>query len=309
MLYRYPINSHKGQNGKLLVIGGSKLFHSSIFWSADAASKIVDLVHLTSPANENNQIFRKRLKEKFWNGIVVDWADIESYINEDDCVLIGPGMTRTDETALIVDFLLKKYPTKKWVIDGGALQMVDPELITESCILTPHRKEFLNLINRMKWEVGNEKLDIEVRNGKIILLPTSLSSLALLTSHFAQVLNCIILLKGPTDTVCQGSRCVEIPGGPPSLATRLWELFVHGSWRAIRRAGNPGMTKGGTGDVLAGLVAALYCKNDSWVAATVGSWVNKQAGDELFKRVGTYFNAADLVAETPKILRKLGRRV
>ncbi|MBI5356567.1 hypothetical protein HZB78_03055 [Candidatus Collierbacteria bacterium] len=95
-LYQPLPSSHKGQNGKLLVIGGSKLFHSSIFWSADVASKIVDLVHLTSPANENNQIFRKRLKEKFWNGIVVDWKDVESYIEEDDCVLIGPGMTRNE---------------------------------------------------------------------------------------------------------------------------------------------------------------------------------------------------------------------
>ena len=95
-LYQPPNNSHKGQNGKLLVIGGSELFHSSIFWSADTASRIVDLVHLTSPSNENNQIFRKRLKEKFWNGIVVDWKDVEEYIEEDDCVLIGPGMTRGD---------------------------------------------------------------------------------------------------------------------------------------------------------------------------------------------------------------------
>lgn len=62
-LYQPPADSHKGQNGKLLVIGGSKLFHSSVFWSADVASRIVDLVHFSSPANENNILVRKKLKE------------------------------------------------------------------------------------------------------------------------------------------------------------------------------------------------------------------------------------------------------
>lgn len=279
-LYQPPASSHKGQNGKLLVIGGSKLFHTSIFWAADVASRIVDLVHLTSPANENNLVFRRRLKEKFWNGIVVDWADVENYIEEDDCVLIGPGMIRDseteeregiegleglkgDRTSIIVNSLLKKYASKRWVIDGGGLQEVEPGLITGSCILTPHKKEFLKLTDKSYKNYKDYKL-------------ADLSK---------KLDNCTILLKGQIDTVCQGDRCVEIPGG------------------------NPGMTKGGTGDVLAGLVAALYCKNDAWTAATVGSWVSKQAGDELYKKVGPYFNAGDLVEEVPKILRNLSGQV
>ena len=83
------------------------------------------------------------------------------------------------------------------------------------------------------------------------------------------------MLKGQTDIVCQGEKCVEITGG------------------------NPGMTKGGTGDVLAGLAAALYTKNDAWTAATMASYINKKAGDSLYKRIGLYFNAADLVLEVP----------
>ncbi len=262
-LYQPPPASHKGQNGKLLVIGGSKLFHSSIFWAADVAGRIVDIVHFTSPANENNQVVRTKIKQNFWTGIVVDWAEVEGYINEDDCVLIGPGMTRTDETALIVDYLLKKYPSKKWVLDGGALQMVDPVLITQSCILTPHKKEFLNLADKSYKNYKDYN-------------PADLSK---------RLNNCTILLKGPTDVVCQGDRCAPIAGG------------------------NSGMTKGGTGDVLAGLVAALYCKNDAWTAATVGSWVNKTAGDSLYKRVGPYFNAQDLLEEAPEVLGKISGRV
>ena len=289
------------------------MFHSSIFWSADVASKIVDLVHLTSPANENNQIFRKRLKERFWNGIVVDWKDVESYIEEDDCVLIGPGMTRNedttiedrrlkigvenrrlkvekddlssifnplpppsilhhlpsseldrwgreDETENIVNFLLKKYPAKKWVIDGGALQEVEPELITESCILTPHQKEFEKLIEMTEKRPGLAK------QGQALS---------------ETLKNCTIILKGQIDIVYQGKKYAEIKGG------------------------NAGMTKGGTGDVLAGLAAALYTKNDSWTAATMASYINKKAGDQLYKRAGPYFNAADLVNEIPQTMKYL----
>ena len=302
-LYKPAKDSHKGQNGKLLVIGGSKLFHSSIFWSADTASRIVDLVHLTSPANENNQIFRKRLKEKFWNGIVTDWKDVEEYIQEDDCVLIGPGMVRSDpnlrmhpnvpnsdnsddysdysdrakqlenlgkedKTRDIVNYLLKKYPDKKWVIDGGALQEVEPELITESCILTPHRKEMAILMN--KFSIFNLQFSINLQLDNLTIENQ--------VKLIAKTLRCTILLKGVVDIVCSGEKCTKIAGG------------------------NPGMTKGGTGDVLAGLAAALYAKNDSWTAATMASYINKKAGDNLYKRVGPYFNAEDLVKEAPLTL-------
>ena len=64
--------------------------------------------------------------------------------------------------------------------------------------------------------------------------------------------------------------------------------------------GNAGMTKGGSGDSLAGLVAALYCTHDKVTSAVVGSYVNKKAGDELYKTVGPFFNTSDLVEAVPK---------
>ena len=52
-LYVPPPDSHKGQNGKLLVIGGSHLFHAASLWALTVASRIVDLVHYSS-VPENN---------------------------------------------------------------------------------------------------------------------------------------------------------------------------------------------------------------------------------------------------------------
>ncbi len=88
----------------------------------------------------------------------------------------------------------------------------------------------------------------------------------------------IILRKGEDDVVCSPDQCVVISGG------------------------NAGMTKGGTGDVLAGLVAALACKNEMFLAAKAGSYINKKAGESLFEKVGYMYNSSDLVAEIPRVM-------
>src|SRR3989344_1547343 len=93
-LYVSPRGSHKGQNGKLLVIGGSRLFHAASLWALTVASRIVDLVHYSS-VPENNEMVR-RAKEEFRNGIIIPREHIEEYIEEDDVILIGPGMIRDE---------------------------------------------------------------------------------------------------------------------------------------------------------------------------------------------------------------------
>ncbi len=233
-------DSHKGQNGKLLIIGGSELFHAASKWSLDIASKFVDMVFYSSIPSNNELV--KEVKTNFWNGIVVPQDSLDDYLIEADCVLIGPGMERNKKTEVIVNDLLSKYATKKWVIDAGALQMVNIALLNSHNIITPHQKEFQRLV---------------------------------------EVAEPIALLKGPVDKISFQGQVVEVEGG------------------------NAGMTKGGTGDVLAGLVAALYCTHDAMTAAVVASVVNKKAGESLYHRVGPYFNASDLVVEVPKVMWQL----
>lgn len=264
-LYKPANDSHKGQNGKLMIIGGSHLFHAASLWSLEVASRIVDMVFYSS-VPENNALVEKA-KEEFRNGIIVPRGRIDDYIAEADCVLIGPGLPRKegkevgdDDTQELTTRLLKKYPDKKWVVDGGSLQVIAPEEIPANVILTPHKGEFLKLFeSRIKnHELWQENV-----------------------SAMAKKFNCIIVLKGPTDIVCSPTECMEIKGG------------------------NAGMTKGGTGDVLAGLVAALACKNDPFLAAVAGSFINKKAGEELAKRVGIYFNASDLAQEIPYVFKNI----
>ncbi len=69
--------------------------------------------------------------------------------------------------------------------------------------------------------------------------------------------------------------------------------------------GVPGMTKGGTGDVLAGMAAAFYCKSDALTSAVAASFFNKKAGEDLFKTMGNNFNASDLVDQLPKTMKNI----
>ena len=247
--------SHKGQNGRLLIIGGSHLFHAASLWALEVASRIVDLVHYSS-VPENNEL----VKKEFRNGIVIPREDIDAYIEEDDAILIGLGMTRDTETRELTNSLLTKYPRKQWVIDAGSLQMMDISRIPEHAILTPHHGEFAQL-----WEKYNGQASADEEKVKA----------------FAKRYRCIVLLKGDKDVASDGGQTRVIEGG------------------------NPGMTKGGTGDVLSGLIAALACKNDPFLATVAGSFINKKAGDELYKRVGPYFNATDLANQIPVSMKEL----
>ncbi len=273
-------DSHKGQNGRVLVIGGSSLFHAAPFWAANAASRIVDMVHFSSPYLLNNKLVEEKAKRGFWNGIVVSWKEVERYIEEDDVVLIGPGMMRRnkaisgrddgfnlksvsdlpDDTKGIVRYLLRKYPEKKWVVDGGALQEVELGWLNEKMIVTPNQKELSILFGKFKITTQNLKL-FRLEMVKKIVEETGAT----------------VVAKGVVDLV---------------VGHNVKEDFFH----IIEvGGGGPRMTKGGTGDVLAGIIAGLYATNEAIVAGVVGSYLNKKIGEKLGKEQ-VWFNASDMIS-------------
>lgn len=252
-------DSHKGQNGKVMVIGGSELFHAASQWSLLVVSRIVDMVFYSSIPSNNALI--KEAKAHFPNGIVIPRDHVEDYIQEASVILLGPGMERSDETEKIANDLLSKYPDKKWVIDAGALQMVNPSLLHYPIIVTPHHKEFEMLISHITNRSSDETE------------PSIVSQ---------DLHDTVVLLKGQVDEVVTGETREMISGG------------------------NVGMTKGGTGDVLAGLVAGLYAfTDDPFAAAIVASYVNKKTGEDLYTTVGPFFNATDLANQIPKTLNEI----
>lgn len=258
-LYIPSPDSHKGQNGKILIIAGSKLFHAASLWPLTVASKMVDMVFYSS-VPENNELVL-RAKEEFRNGIVVPRPKLEEYVNEADAILIGPGLPRKSgeeegdgDTKELTEGLLTRFSEKKWVIDGGSLQVLDPKTLLElktTPILTPHHKEYEKLF-------GKEKIE-----------------------EMAKKYGCVILLKGQIDLIASPTKVIQVSGG------------------------NAGMTKGGTGDVLAGLVVSLYTKNDAFLSTCAASFINKRAGESLEKKMGLFFNASDLANEIPTVLKEV----
>lgn len=266
-LYKPAKNSHKGQNGKLTIIGGSRLFHGASLWALKTASRIVDMVFYSTV--KENKALTKKLKSQLYDFICVPRGRVGDYIKQSDAVLIGPGMVRgskkhtgTDEsgeeTKSLTKKLLFKFPHKKWVIDAGALQEIEADWLKklDQVIITPHKKEFLRLFGQQK-------------------------DLTSSVQQKAKEYGCVIVLKGKTDIVYSPKNCF------------------------LNTTGNEGMTKGGTGDVLAGLIASLACKNELFLASQAGIYINGIAGDELYKSKGPYFNASDLCDQIPKTMKKL----
>lgn len=297
-LYLPPSDSHKGQNGKVLIVGGSTLFHAASLWALTVASRIVDMVFYAS-VQENNTIVHE-LKREFRNGIIVSRNDLDSYAEEAESILIGPGLMRTEvrsgrgevrnleeinaledegeQSYYLTKYLLKKFPQKKWIIDAGALQMMELDWLKETSghvLLTPHLGELERIASTVI--PAGAGIQLHERDSGLRQNDDNYEFIANLVKEY----NCMVLLKGEKDLLCSPKECIKIAGG------------------------NPGMTKGGTGDVLAGLIAGLAAKNDLFVSAACGAYINKKAGESLAERVGPFFNATDLANEIPVMMKKL----
>ena len=95
----------------------------------------------------------------------------------------------------------------------------------------------------------------------------------------ARRLGATILLKGHVDVVSDGERV------------------------KFNFTGNPGMTVGGTGDVLSGVVGGLMANGvPPFKAASAGAFVNGAAGDFVARDKGFHMVASDLLEWIPKVL-------
>jgi len=95
----------------------------------------------------------------------------------------------------------------------------------------------------------------------------------------AAELAAVILLKGSVDIISDGKSF------------------------KLNFAGNPGMTVGGTGDVLSGIVGAFLAQQtDPFEAAVAGAFVNGAAGDFVFEEKGYHMISTDLLDWIPHVL-------
>lgn len=143
----------KFEGGQVTIIGGSSLFHGAPILALKSASRIVSMVYFSSPENDKEVV--ANIKAGLGSFIWVPREEIDEYIEKSDAVLIGPGMMRNGkekhgfacdekgkETRDITLRLLKKFPHKRWVIDGGSLQVIKEQDIPRAAVITPNNKEY-----------------------------------------------------------------------------------------------------------------------------------------------------------------------
>lgn len=266
--------SHKGENGHALVIGGSEEYVGAIALAGLAALRAgCDLVTVAAPEKVAWTINRYTA-DLITQKIKVAWTvklakEMIRQAERYDAILIGCGITRRADK--FCHYLIRKSPRPK-VIDADALKGLSFKDFQNS-ILTPNENELEMMLINSNKEFLLPKLREAGTKEKAEILQGNLR-------YFLQNDN-VLLVKGPTDIIISKNKI------------------------AFNRTGNQGMTKGGTGDVLAGLAVGFLAKSqDLFKSAVAAAHINGLVGDILLKKKKGYsFIASDIIEDLNKIQR------
>jgi NAD(P)H-hydrate epimerase len=282
-------DSHKGENGRLLVVGGGPYYGAPALSSFAAQRTGADLIYIATPKKVARAItsykpllikpirLAKEIAKISPTLIVKELNDEDNLVPEDidivkklvkkvDALLIGPGLGNEIKTQKAVEKIIELFVKnkKQIVIDADAIKVVGskPNLIEYSqSVITPHSGEFKELTG---VKLSNN-LDERIKN----------------VETWAKKLKTTILLKGPIDIISNG------------VQTKLNDIH------------NESMTVGGTGDVLAGIIGCLLSKGvEPFNSARIGIFINGVAGNIAFKNRSYGVIATDLIEEIPNVFKK-----
>ena len=252
--------SRKGDNGKVLVLGGSYFYHGAPILSSLAALRCgTDLVYTCVPkinvqatrATSPNLIVLPLVDAKLTRGAVHKLLGVIP--KELDSATIGMGLAIQDIEALklLVTSLLNQ--DVRLSLDASVLVPdILPLIKNKKVVVTPHAGEFKRLFGELPSDSKKERIAIVEKYAKENALT--------------------ILLKGPTDIVSDGQKTY------------------------LNVKNTPAMTVGGTGDVLSGVVAGMLSKNRNPVEATAAAvFINGKTGTLAQKKHGLHIVATDLL--------------
>jgi NAD(P)H-hydrate epimerase len=269
-------DSRKGDNGRVLVVGGSRDYVGAPALAALAALRAgCDIVKVAAPEKAawainalSPDLITIKLDGEYLQKKHV--SKIVESARRSDAVLVGPGLAVKDTK--LVNMILAKISKLSipLVIDADAVKLARISSLSNA-IITPHSKEFeLFLAANHKslpcdfWELPD--------SGKVFWIQKSLSD-------FLAKGN-IVLLKGRHDLIVSKERAF------------------------ISTGGNAGMTVGGTGDILAGLcVGYLAQTKDILESAVMASHNCKRIGDGLLKK--SNFGFGFISSDFLKVIKRL----
>lgn len=261
-------SSHKGENGSLLVVAGSRDMPGAATLVANAALRAgVGLVTVASidsvcdtVASQLPEALLLRLPEK--DGAIAAGA-AEILLERQSkyhAAVFGPGLS---QTASVSSFLESLWPhwTKCSVIDADALNLVAAglSLPRTDCVLTPHPGEMGRLLRLSVAEIQSDRF----------------KTVQQAVQRFRQC----VLFKGPFTLVGEPDQ--------PML---------------VNCTGNSGMAAGGMGDTLSGVIGALIAQElPTYYAAACGAHWHGLAGDLCMEEIGAVgYTASELSLRLPQ---------
>jgi len=267
LLYPRPkAESHKGQNGSLLIVAGGPFTGAPALVAMGALGMGADLVHIATPA------IAAQVVAGYSPNFIVHPLAAHRLLREDvelilelaakaDALAIGPGLGDSPGALEAIRSVVKAV-NLPMVLDADAIKAVGADataVARKRAVVTPHSREFVAL------------------TGKV--LPDDLEQRAVIVREAAKALGVTILLKGHVDIVSDGTRT------------------------KFNYTGNSGMTVGGTGDVLCGLVGGLLSKAVApFDAARMAAFANGSAGDLAFKVKSYGLTAVDVADNIGRVL-------
>lgn len=263
-------NTHKGDYGKLCLIGGKKGMSGSICLSTMASLRAGVGLAYTMVPECISEIVQNRLLEAviypldsqqdYFDGN--SWKTFQELRQDFDAYVIGPGIGKEEETKNFLIQILKST-TKPKVIDADAISLLEGGELNKNCIVTPHEGEFSRWQHLNREEISKHRVE--------------------LAKKVALIENCIVVLKGHQTVVTDGK-----------------EVYINCT-------GNPGMATAGSGDVLAGMIGAFLVRGFKNIeAAKLGVYLHGLSGDMAKKVKGEEsLIARDLVRFLPQAIRRV----
>ncbi len=271
-LPRRAPDSHKGDFGRVLLIGGSREMPGSISLSGMAALRsgaglvtiaTADVCQPIVAGFEPSYMTAAMPSDAAGRLSLAALPRLSELAARATVVAIGPGLGQSDDVTEIVTALYRESPLPMIVDADGlnALAKRRDQLAQHAGprVLTPHPGEFARLTG-----TDGPPADRTTAAGE-----------------FARQASVVVVLKGHGTVIADGIR------------------------HAINSTGNPGMATGGTGDVLTGIVAALLAQGLApFDAARLAAHVHGLAGDLAAAELGQVsLIASDLIRFLPQVLK------
>ncbi len=269
-MHRDP-TSHKTQNGTVAVLGGSPLFHGAPIFSALAAEASgIDLIYPIVPAS---------------HATVTKSASLNFIVR----TFKGESLSAQDVREILL--LLRELHIA--VIGPGLAETTQNAAALKTILAcTP-----CPLV-----------LDARALR-KDILKSLKKGTIAVLTPHLGeleQMMSANLSHKPRKKSEELAAKCAKQYGA--IVVLKGHEDFIvdaKGTTKRIR-GGNAGLTKGGTGDALAGLIAGLMAQGiEPFDACVMAAMVIKRAATALYPEKGYAFTTREVIAEIPHVLHTL----